>query len=82
MIKVKFFAVLRERLGTSEMALEPTGIHTVEDIIKTLKQQSEKHQKELERYQLLCAVNKDMLPLSASVKAGDEVALFPPVTGG
>jgi len=82
MIKVKFFAVLRERLGTSEMSLEPTGINTVEDIIAALKKQSDKHQKELERYQLLCAVNQDMLPLSTSVKAGDEVALFPPVTGG
>lgn len=82
MIKVKFFAVLRERLGFSEMALEPAGIETVEDIIAVLKQQSEKQSKELERYQLLCAVNQDMLPLSASVKAGDEVALFPPVTGG
>ena len=82
MIKVKFFAVLRERLGTSEMALEPTGINTVEDIIAALKKQSDKHQKELERYQLLCAVNQDMLPMSTRVKAGDEVALFPPVTGG
>jgi len=31
---------------------------------------------------LLCAINQDMAELEDSVKAGDEVAFFPPVTGG
>lgn len=81
MITVKFFAVLRERLGLAETQVD-ADVSTVQELVQVLKQQSERYAKELDRYQLLCAVNQNLLPLTTKVKDGDEVALFPPVTGG
>jgi molybdopterin synthase sulfur carrier subunit len=80
-ITVKFFAVLRERLGLAETQVD-ADVSTVQELVQVLKQQSERYAKELDRYQLLCAVNQNLLPLTTKVKDGDEVALFPPVTGG
>ncbi|MGM7448124.1 molybdopterin converting factor subunit 1 [Idiomarina sp. ST20R2A10] len=81
MITVKFFAVLRERLGLAETQVD-ADVNTVQELVQVLKQQSERYTKELDRYQLLCAVNQNLSPLTAEVNDGDEVALFPPVTGG
>jgi len=80
-ITVKCFAVLRERLGLAETQVD-ADVSTVQELVQVLKQQSERYAKELDRYQLLCAVNQNLLPLTTKVKDGDEVALFPPVTGG
>lgn len=81
MITVKFFAVLRERLGLAETQVD-ADVSTVQELVQVLKQQSGRYTKELDRYQLLCAVNQNLSPLTAEVNDGDEVALFPPVTGG
>ncbi|MCE2570105.1 molybdopterin converting factor subunit 1 [Motilimonas eburnea] len=82
MIKVVFFAKLRESLGTQAIELESTGISTVTDVLDTLHQRYPQWQSELVSTQLLVAINHEMAKLDSEVSSGDELALFPPVTGG
>ncbi|MGM0481482.1 MAG: MoaD/ThiS family protein [Pseudomonadota bacterium] len=82
MLTIKFFAVLRERLKNHQIQLPIEQSKSVTEIIEQLKQQSQLWHKELSRYELLCAVNQEFADHSTLVKEGDELALFPPVTGG
>ncbi|MCH8501097.1 MAG: molybdopterin converting factor subunit 1 [Aliidiomarina sp.] len=82
MIKVLFFAVLRERLGTSEVAVEDFHGSTVADLIQHLEQRSLKWHQELASQDVLAAVNQQLVSHTYVIEAGDEVAFFPPVTGG
>ncbi|KGY11864.1 molybdopterin synthase [Vibrio tubiashii] len=81
MIKVLFFAQTRELVGTDELQLEGE-FSTVEDVRSHLVQQKGKWDLALEPGKLLAAVNQSIVPLEHAIKAGDEVAFFPPVTGG
>lgn len=82
MINIVFFAALREQLGCASLSLEGNDLATVADIIKQLSARSEQWQQTLNNTSILSAVNHDMVEQSHPVKAGDEVAFFPPVTGG
>lgn len=82
MLTIKFFAVLRERLATDVIQLDIVESTTVNDLLDSLKGRSDKWRKELSRYDLLYAVNHEFAEPTAVVRNGDEVALFPPVTGG
>lgn len=80
MIKILFFAKLKEQLGTSEIELSiKTGslADVKEQIIKTNPSWAE-----FFTDNLLCAVNQAMATMESTVTTGDEVAFFPPVTGG
>ena len=82
-VKVLFFASLREQLGGGgEMDL-PAGVNTVSALRDHLRSQGEAYEKAFaEKALVRAAVNQDMVQPGASIKAGDEVAFFPPVTGG
>ncbi|TNF08614.1 MAG: molybdopterin converting factor subunit 1 [Gammaproteobacteria bacterium] len=81
-MKILFFGSLREQLGTGEMQLPlPAGITTVGQLLDELRQQDEQWQQALTGT-VLCAVNQAMANDAAVVDDGDELALFPPVTGG
>lgn len=82
MIKVVFFAALREQLNCESVSLDSNSIHTIADVKKQLSQQGEQWQQVLNNSALLSAVNHDMVDSTHAVKSGDEVAFFPPVTGG
>ncbi|WP_194755781.1 molybdopterin converting factor subunit 1 [Aliidiomarina indica] len=82
MIKVRFFALLRERLGTSDLELAIDHIETVSDAIQTLKQRSERWQVVFEDQEVIAAVNQQLVDKAHPLQADDELALFPPVTGG
>jgi len=82
MIKVLFFAVLRERLGTGEVDVHDFTGSTVADLIEHLQQRSPKWQQELAQQDVLAAVNQQLVSHTQVVEPGQEVALFPPVTGG
>lgn len=83
MIKVLFFAALRERLDCDQYLLSCDGNPLlVADVLQQLQNRCHNWQQELSRSDLLCALNQQLVPLSASVQDGDELAFFPPVTGG
>lgn len=82
-MKILFFGSLREQLGTGELELPlPAGIDTLGDLLTELKQRDAQWQQSLGTGTLLCAVNQVMAGETAAIDDGDEVALFPPVTGG
>jgi sulfur-carrier protein len=83
-VKVLFFAALREQLGSPGEELElPAAISTVAGLREHLKSRGGPYEKAFGQKTLVrTAVNQDMVQPSARIKAGDEVAFFPPVTGG
>ena len=83
-VKVLFFAALREQLGTSGEEIDlPAGVGTVGGLKAHLKTRGGKYETAFaEKALVRMAVNQDMVQQSAALKAGDEVAFFPPVTGG
>ena len=83
-VKVLYFASLREQLGTPGEEIElPAGVSTVAGLRSHLQARGGAYEKAFAGKALVrSAVNQDMVPQSARIKAGDEVAFFPPVTGG
>ena len=83
-VKVLFFASLREQLGTPAEEIElPAGFGTVAALRSHLRGRGGAWELALADGKLVrAAVNQDMAPPTAVLKAGDEVAFFPPVTGG
>jgi molybdopterin synthase sulfur carrier subunit len=80
-IKVVFFAQTRELMGVGELTVD-TPFANVEALRKHLAQQSPKWQLALEVEQLLVAINQEIADFDSLIKDGDEIAFFPPVTGG
>lgn len=83
-VKVLFFASLREQLGKSHEEIElPTGVNTVESLRAHLGARGGPFGKAFDGKALVrAAVNQEMAQPGVRIKAGDEVAFFPPVTGG
>ncbi len=83
-VKLLYFASLREQLGTPGEELElPRDVTTVGGLRAHLKARGGVFEKALsEKSPVRVAVNQDMAQQGAPIKAGDEVAFFPPVTGG
>lgn len=77
-ITVKYFASLRETIGLSEEVLTVEGSPSADGVWRQL---TEKHHHRLPD-QVLCAVNHRYARMDAVLSDGDELAFFPPVTGG
>ncbi len=75
-IKVKLFANLREKFGYDEKDIEISDGTTLNDVWMRVAENSDW------RDEILMAVNMDYANPDTLVKDGDEVAFFPPVTGG
>ena len=83
-LSVLYFARLREALGLAheEIAHGPT-LMTVADLLDHLRGRGACWQEALASQRLFrVAVNQEMADAATALKDGDEVALFPPVTGG
>jgi len=81
MIQVKFFAQVRELVGESALSL-PADYPDAEALRAALAARGDKWALALGADQLLVAVNQVLVGLETPLKDGDEVAFFPPVTGG
>jgi len=75
-ITVKFFASLRETIGKAGASLGTDNISTAADVWQIATDNHEPIDN------MLVAINMEYANLDESVKDGDEVAFFPPVTGG
>jgi molybdopterin synthase sulfur carrier subunit len=74
-ITVRYFASLRERMDRSEERLDAAGLGCVADVWSRVSS-------EPLPANTLVAINQEYASLQSAVRAGDEVAFFPPVTGG
>jgi sulfur-carrier protein len=83
-VTILYFAWLRERVGTSEERVTlPAGVRTVADLIAWLVERGAGHASAFaNRRTVRCAVNQDFAAPETLVHPGDEVAFFPPMTGG
>lgn len=79
-IKVKFFAMLRERAGTAEVTKEIKEGSTVGDLWQALQQEYPKLN--VPGIRLLYAVNQNYVKPENQLSDQDEVVFIPPVSGG
>ena len=83
-MKLLYFAWLRTRVGCAEedVALPPQ-VHDVAGLLDWLRRRSDQHAEALRNLKLVrVAVNQQYVGFAHPVREGDEIALFPPVTGG
>jgi molybdopterin synthase sulfur carrier subunit len=75
-IKVRYFASLKESVGRAEEELVVTDTLTVAEVWAQANQDIDQPR------HILAAVNMEYVEFDSLVNDGDEVAFFPPVTGG
>lgn len=75
-ITVKFFASLREQIGKSDATI------SAESTLSVLQAWQQTSGLETMPANTLCAINMEYVDQAAMLNDGDEVAFFPPVTGG
>ena len=83
-LSVRYFAWMREHIGTDiETITLPDGVMNVGDLVPHLAALTDGHALALKNMEVVrVAVNRTYGDLETPVTAGDEVAFFPPVTGG
>ena len=84
MITILYFAWLREHTGFAHEDIKiSNNIQTVGDIVGYLKLQSDGHARALGDMEAVrVAVNRTYASIETKIADGDEIAFFPPVTGG
>ena len=80
-VNIVFFGSLREQLGTGQILSElPEGSTQLD--LKALLLKNNSNWQALSEDSILCAINHEMATTPTPLNDGDEVAFFPPVTGG
>lgn len=81
-IKILYFAWLRERIGKSSEVME-TEAKTVEQLIKDLRSKEERYDFAFsDLSSVKVALDQTLSTFDSSLKNVNEVAFFPPMTGG
>ncbi len=81
LVKVLFFARLKEQLGEASTQVELTDGENSQHLKQTLIERGDKWQA-LADSSILMAVNQQHVSEAVALHHGDEIAFFPPVTGG
>ena len=81
---IKYFSWIKEHVGKSEELIElPDHINNVNELINYLNELNKKYSLILEKKKLIkIAVNKTYSSFDTNITNNDEIAFFPPVTGG
>ena len=84
MADILYFASLAETLGQKSEKIElPADCGTVDDLVQLLRARGEPFASAFDgSIRILVAINQEMSEPSAAIGASDEIAFFPPVTGG
>ena len=81
---IKYFSWIKEHIGKSEEQIElPDHIKNVNELINYLNEMDEKYNLIFDKKELIkIAVNKTYSSFDTNINDNDEIAFFPPVTGG
>lgn len=84
MLKILYFAALRERIGRAEEDVpRPSTVTTIAQLIEHLQARDPASANAFAQPSLVrAAVNQEFASLGTTIRDGDEIAFFPPVTGG
>ena len=83
-MKLLYFAWIRSKIGLAQEEVNPPeSVKTVSDVLIWLSERDRRYAEAFSHPQVIrAAVNQEFAPLDQSVSSEDEVAFFPPVTGG
>ena len=83
-MKIIYFSWLRETLKISEEKVSPpSNIKNIKNLIEWLSEKSTKHKKVfLKSKNIRFSVNQEIVNKNCKIKQNDEIAFFPPFTGG
>ena len=81
---VKYFSWIKEHIGKAEEVIDlPSDITTIKELISYLENLNDNYRLAFEKKNLIkIAINKSYSSLDDKIENNDEIAFFPPVTGG
>jgi molybdopterin synthase sulfur carrier subunit len=81
---IKYFSWIKEHIGKSEeQIILPSNINNINQLINYLNEIDEKYKLLYKKKELIkIAVNKTYSSFDTNISNSDEIAFFPPVTGG
>ncbi|MYC26182.1 MAG: molybdopterin converting factor subunit 1 [Gammaproteobacteria bacterium] len=81
-VQVKFFASLRETLGTSQISLTVPFESTVDMLLEKIQETYGRDNPLIDIRNVRVAVNQQIVEFDEAIRQDDEIAIFPPITGG
>ncbi|MDC6453066.1 molybdopterin converting factor subunit 1 [Alphaproteobacteria bacterium] len=81
---IKYFSWIKEHIGKSEERIDlPVNVSTIEELMLYLENLNDKYKLAFKKKDLIkIAINKSYSSIDDKISNNDEIAFFPPVTGG